>query len=61
MNNSVKVSTSLKVNNYIKNLNLKDMNNHQKKDCKLEKRSKNYQNKSVKIKKKILKIYIFKI
>jgi hypothetical protein len=28
MNNSVKVSTSLKVNNYIKNLNLKDMNNH---------------------------------
>ena len=52
MNNSVKVSTSLKVNNYIKNLNLKDMNNHQKKDCKLEKRSKKYQNKSVKIKKK---------
>ena len=61
MNNSVKVSTSLKVNNYIKNINLKDMNNHQKKDCKLEKRSKKYQNKSVKIKKKILKIYIFKI
>ena len=59
MNNSVKVSTSLKVNNYIKNINLKDMNNHQKKDCKLEKRSKKYQNKSVKIKKKDLEdLYI---
>ena len=45
MNTSVKVNKSLKVNNYIKNLNLKDMNNHQKKDCKLEKRSKKYQNK----------------
>ena len=61
MNNSVKVSTSLKVNNYIKNLNLKDMNNHQKKDCKLEKDLKNIRISLLKLKKKILKIYIFKI
>ena len=55
MNNSVKVNKSLKFKQlYKKNLNLKDMNNHQKKDCKLEKSSRKYQNKSIKIKKKTI-------
>jgi hypothetical protein len=39
MNNSVEVNKSLKVKQlYKKNLSLKDMNNHDKKYCKLEKK-----------------------